>query len=303
MPIYRLTPRNLDHHHWSASTNKSACLVHAENEKRARQYATREFAIAVQRGPGVMIPINPWSQEDLVVCNEAEHPEIEYSEGTVEYPARPSHYKIPVGMATEVDSAGAETASTHPTFETVLNERVDYLTTENGEFLETEDGQRLVVEDGTRGEPKNDTSRRIRRLDLVATEPIVILSDPSGVSSESIRFPLQESQAQLKRLAETLDGFVGEDAPQSDGANKIEIPMVEEDLDLLRHFVAAAIILGDAPRITQDSMNLMAGVLNLLRQAGNILNAANDGARIYQPLITSIGTLAALVAAVAAINN
>lgn len=62
MPIYELTPINLDDPDWRLSTHQAPCLVRADNERNARMAATLAFGIAARREPGANTPINPWSQ-------------------------------------------------------------------------------------------------------------------------------------------------------------------------------------------------------------------------------------------------
>jgi hypothetical protein len=66
MPIFELTPIDLDDPDWKASTHHAPCVVRADNEDNARLAATLAFIIATRRELGKPTPINPWNQENKV---------------------------------------------------------------------------------------------------------------------------------------------------------------------------------------------------------------------------------------------
>ncbi len=78
MKIFKLEPKNLNSHHWDASTYWDVVIVRAEDEKKARRKATLEFSIAVEVKSKVQpTAINPWILGDHVDCkelNDAEYP-------------------------------------------------------------------------------------------------------------------------------------------------------------------------------------------------------------------------------------
>lgn len=71
MHIYRLTPTGEISECWKTSTHKSAAVVRAPSEKRARLLASRAFGIAVKRGPAGSVLTSPWTQEALALCEVA----------------------------------------------------------------------------------------------------------------------------------------------------------------------------------------------------------------------------------------
>ena len=69
MAYYRLSPleAGLTHRDWAASTYVGECIVSAETQKKARDYAKMAFAIATKRDGGPL-RFCPWGQEELVGC-------------------------------------------------------------------------------------------------------------------------------------------------------------------------------------------------------------------------------------------
>lgn len=77
MPIYRLTPRNLDHKDWQSSLYKNQVVVRAPSEETARWAATAAFKIPSPYVPGTPFRDNPWKQEALVRVTEVADAELE----------------------------------------------------------------------------------------------------------------------------------------------------------------------------------------------------------------------------------
>jgi hypothetical protein len=55
---------------WEASTHKGEVIVRAVSENSARNEASKEFFIATKHVKGETVKANPWSQSELVSCNE-----------------------------------------------------------------------------------------------------------------------------------------------------------------------------------------------------------------------------------------
>ncbi len=90
MPIYELTPIDLNDPDWRGSTHHAPCVVRADNEDYARLAATLAFVIATKRELGKPVPINPWNQQDKVEAHEvAQHGFDEDGPQTVLAPAGP----------------------------------------------------------------------------------------------------------------------------------------------------------------------------------------------------------------------
>lgn len=70
MKIWKLTVLDEDTKDWDLSTYKGDLIVRAETEHKARMQATNEFGIAAQAKPGQPTRINPWSQKDVVGCDQ-----------------------------------------------------------------------------------------------------------------------------------------------------------------------------------------------------------------------------------------
>jgi hypothetical protein len=70
MPVYRLTPTNLDSPTWNCSTWREACLVYAASRQEARDAATSHFKIAASKTHDMRLPQSPWNNPALVRCDE-----------------------------------------------------------------------------------------------------------------------------------------------------------------------------------------------------------------------------------------
>jgi hypothetical protein len=70
MPVYQLHPveERLGSVHWNYSTYRGPCLVTAESEAAARNYATREFAFTAKSPLPEWIAFNPWTKPEFVAC-------------------------------------------------------------------------------------------------------------------------------------------------------------------------------------------------------------------------------------------
>lgn len=109
MPIFRLTPIDLSHSDWDASSHKGECRVHAVDEDTAREYANIKF----RKGPGrqsvqIGIPLSPWENPKQV--NVDIIPEFDPSsafDGLVEVPDHTGHYS-PYDQPNEKTEAGPE---------------------------------------------------------------------------------------------------------------------------------------------------------------------------------------------------
>ena len=55
---------------WEASTYRGEVIVRAVSESSARDEATQRFVIATRRVIGAPVKTTPWSQRELVSCNE-----------------------------------------------------------------------------------------------------------------------------------------------------------------------------------------------------------------------------------------
>ena len=70
MRLWKLTPVNLEHRNWEASTHQDIVVARAESDHDARSYARRLFAIATRHTPGEEIRTSPWMERDIVSCEE-----------------------------------------------------------------------------------------------------------------------------------------------------------------------------------------------------------------------------------------
>lgn len=72
MPVYELrpNPKNTNHMDWRLSDHKGDCFVSATDAGSARDHATLSFAIMAEKVEHGTTPINPWRQQDKVICVE-----------------------------------------------------------------------------------------------------------------------------------------------------------------------------------------------------------------------------------------
>lgn len=68
MPIWRLTPLVSDCPDWNLSTYRGEVIVRAKDEEEARDLATNQFAVAATGSANQDTLLNPWENEELVVC-------------------------------------------------------------------------------------------------------------------------------------------------------------------------------------------------------------------------------------------
>lgn len=69
MPIYELTPVNIDDPNWQHSSHREICRVHAQSEEYAREYAGNEFRPASERDiPLEGQPQSPWEDQRHSRC-------------------------------------------------------------------------------------------------------------------------------------------------------------------------------------------------------------------------------------------
>ncbi len=83
MKIWKLSIADANSENWSASTYKGNVFVRAETETKARQVATKKFAIATHNATGQDIRISPWSQKadtKCSICETTKYP-LEGSQG------------------------------------------------------------------------------------------------------------------------------------------------------------------------------------------------------------------------------
>ncbi len=83
MALWELTPSNLDHPRWEASTYKGRVTVRAPNGDAARQAATQKFYIATGGPIGGLKRRSPWEDHTLLQVTPIENDRYE-AEGPTE---------------------------------------------------------------------------------------------------------------------------------------------------------------------------------------------------------------------------
>lgn len=77
MPLWTLTPLDLDDPNWEASSHRGPVLVRAPNEKEAREVAGRAFDIKTRFPPGQGMHSPPWLRPTLVTARRVDDPRFE----------------------------------------------------------------------------------------------------------------------------------------------------------------------------------------------------------------------------------
>lgn len=66
MPIWRLTPIDLEDPNWEASAHRGLAVVRAPSEASAREAAEKEFGVQTRFPPGKGMRVPPWLRSELV---------------------------------------------------------------------------------------------------------------------------------------------------------------------------------------------------------------------------------------------
>lgn len=66
MRIWKLSPIDLKHRDWEASSHTKEVIIRAESEERARKIAANSFRIAATKPHGERLQRDPWQQTALV---------------------------------------------------------------------------------------------------------------------------------------------------------------------------------------------------------------------------------------------
>ncbi len=86
MPVYRLTPIEMDNVNWKRSTHRGSCLVKADSEGEARGLAAQEYdmpAVETLRQPDGSLPTRPWNDPTLVSCDDVSSKSPDLAAGEV----------------------------------------------------------------------------------------------------------------------------------------------------------------------------------------------------------------------------
>ena len=100
----------------------------------------------------------------------------------------------------------------------------------------------------------------------------------------------------LRQLQTDLSPMVGYDQETRPGSNAPELPLSQDQLDLLRGFVAAEIALLGAPIMDDDTRNIIQKITMKLREIEELLKAANAVNKQASKLLITLGlTIAAIL--------
>lgn len=93
----------------------------------------------------------------------------------------------------------------------------------------------------------------------------------------------------LRQLQTDLSPMVGYDQETRPGSNAPELPLSQDQLDLLRGFVAAEIALLGAPIMDNDTRNIIQKITMKLREIEELLKAANAVNKQASKLLITLG--------------
>jgi hypothetical protein len=74
MPIWLLTPVDLDDPNWQASAHRGPAVVRAPNAAKARALAAEAFDVKTGFPPGQAVRAPPWLREHLVTAEQIRDP-------------------------------------------------------------------------------------------------------------------------------------------------------------------------------------------------------------------------------------
>lgn len=74
MTLWKLSPVDLSHRNWDASTHKGPAIVRAPSENIARHAASIAFGMATRSTPGEDVKFTPWRHGDLVRAERVTDP-------------------------------------------------------------------------------------------------------------------------------------------------------------------------------------------------------------------------------------
>lgn len=83
MPIWKLTPIDLDDPNWEASSHRGLIIVRAPNEASARKAAEEAFGVQTRFPAGKGMRVPPWTRSELVRAEIIDSP-IYSAEGPTE---------------------------------------------------------------------------------------------------------------------------------------------------------------------------------------------------------------------------
>ena len=73
MPVWKLSPLDLDDQNWEASSHRGPCIVRARSEADARATAAAAFDVRTGFRPGRGVTFPPWTRPALVKAERVEN--------------------------------------------------------------------------------------------------------------------------------------------------------------------------------------------------------------------------------------
>ncbi len=117
------------------------------------------------------------------------------------------------------------------------------------------------------------------------------LSDPDAVPVAKVQIIHSASHARLIELRDTLGGLRGQDAPEIEGqGNTKEVPLSEEDLDLLRAVVESSLALHRAPTIPKRAAEALKSLYELLCDFGRWIDELSSRVKSVEVLMAQINS-------------
>jgi len=77
MPVWSLTPVDLDDPDWEASSHRGRVVVRAANEQQARSVAAQAFDVKTGFRPGEGMRFPPWTRAEMVRAERIDDPRFE----------------------------------------------------------------------------------------------------------------------------------------------------------------------------------------------------------------------------------
>ncbi len=136
--------------------------------------------------------------------------------------------------------------------------------------------------------PTVEVRKVTAELDAVLTRGF---SDPDAVPVAEVQNVHNASTARLIELRDTLGGLRGHDAPEIEGrGNTKEVPLSEEDLELLRAVVEASLALHRAPTIPKRAAEALKSLYELLCDFGRWIDELSSRVKSVEVLMVQINS-------------
>ncbi|MGF1628555.1 MAG: hypothetical protein ACFCUT_03725 [Kiloniellaceae bacterium] len=115
------------------------------------------------------------------------------------------------------------------------------------------------------------------------------ISGSDAVRAGAARKHVKASRSKLEAVQRELEGLRGNDEQSALGDNRQEAPLSKEALDTLRHTVASAVMLHEAPLLSRDHVGILERIAEFLRHLKAVLDELSGVAGSLTTLAGKVG--------------